>query len=492
MTLQTRREWLQTTVASLAGLALPACGRTRSTDDFDVCIVGSGPAGAILAAELVQHNVRTLLLEGGPIQASRSAPLGNLDGNPISRAASTPYPVDETRFFGKGGTSNLWDARCPRLQPFDFSAKNPYVPADAPWPITYDDIEPYYQKAERELSIGGAESTRYSPPRRAGFPFPPVDASPPTCLLELMRRYGWSAEVVPQSRAPRVAETHLPRISSSPFGKLVPNAKVVSIATDPGGRVAGLTARMPDGAAQAFRARLYVLACGGTETPRLLLLSRTSEFPMGIGNESEQVGRHFMEHLALEVGTINVPSTSACTSQEYEGAICWQVYDEFKSLGLGGVILEFGLAPSDSKLNIRAVLEMKPSATNRVVLSEKDSDALGAPLAEVIVTVSDDERRTWQHARSVGARIANNMGTRRIEQGNGQFGWAHHHIGTCRMGRDPRTSVVDKDLRVHGTSNLYIAGSAAFVTAGVGSPTLLLTALSLRLADHLVARVRVA
>jgi choline dehydrogenase-like flavoprotein len=107
----------------------------------------------------------------------------------------------------------------------------------------------------------------------------------------------------------------------------------------------------------------------------------------------------------------------------------------------------------------------------------------------VTVQISDRERQTWAHAQAVGRRIADAVGARQVTSANGMFQWCHHHMGTCRMGRDAQNSVVDRDLRVHDLDNLYVSGSATFVTGSVGSPTLLLTALTLRLADHLAARL---
>ncbi len=132
---------------------------------------------------------------------------------------------------------------------------------------------------------------------------------------------------------------------------------------------------------------------------------------------------------------------------------------------------------------------MKPSATNRVVLSEKYKDCFGLPAADVVIAMSNYERKTWHHIKKIGRRVFTELRVESFELGSGEGVWIEHHMGTCRMGDDPETSVVDRNLKVHGTENLYVTGSAPFVTAGVNGPTLLLTALSLRLSDHLVEKV---
>ena len=163
--------------------------------------------------------------------------------------------------------------------------------------------------------------------------------------------------------------------------------------------------------------------------------------------------------------------------------ISWQFYRDFKERGLGGVILEFE-AQESSVLRLSAVLEMKPQSSNRVWLDEGRKDGRGLPSAAVAVVISENERRTLARLREVATELISKLG-RPDPAAPSHLAWRHHHVGTCRMGDDPRTSVVDRTLRVHGVPNLYVAGSAPFVTAGAGGPTLLIAALSLRLADHL-------
>jgi choline dehydrogenase-like flavoprotein len=485
---QTRRQWLQAVAGSLAGLALPACSRWAGSSDLaDVCIVGSGPAGAILACDLANRGVRTLLLEGGPNPATRRRNLPDAAVDLASLTGPVAYPVDSTRFLGDGGTSNLWGGECPRFQPVDFDAANTYAPSENPWPITYEEIEPYYQRAEAELSIAGGAQNRYSPPRASDFSLHLPAEQNAACLQDVLGTGGWSFEPTPTSRTPRVAQSHLPRLAGLPSATFQRGVRVTGIVPGPDGRVSHLEARGAENQPRQIRARFYVLACGGIETPRLLLQSRDSEFPQGIGNAYDQVGRHFMEHLAVELGTFRLPSGSKCAQDQ--AGISWQFSREFKMLRLGNAVFEFALSPTAALLHVSAVIEMRPSASNRVSISPTDTDAHGDPAADVTLVISDDERRTWEHARTVARRVAASLDAPSVEPASDQFRWCHHHMGTCRMGRDPDTSVVDPALKVHDTDNLYVSGSASFVTCGAGSPTLLLTALGLRLADHLVARV---
>ena len=135
-------------------------------------------------------------------------------------------------------------------------------------------------------------------------------------------------------------------------------------------------------------------------------------------------------------------------------------------------------------LEIGIGTEMKPCLENRVTLDTKAKDYFGNPGINLFVSETDEDVRTVARGKKIVRKIYADLGIEEIEELPRNF-WAHHHMGTCRMGANPRTSVVDPNLRVHGTKNLFVAGSSVFVTSGTANPTLTLTALSLRLSDHL-------
>ena len=486
---------------------------------YDVCVIGSGFAGAALGESLVRHGIKTVILESGPDSQGKSVDHRFQNLSTFRSTGPIDYPVNSSRFRGIGGTSWLWGGICTRLHPKDLE-QNHYTPAGAAWPISYDTLRPYYRKAEAVLRVRGGPASKYDPPRRGEYPLSPDRQVSP--LQSMLQKAGISVTDMPYSTSensevsllsdrygPRVRMTErlLPSFQNSAYGILFSNITVNRLLAGRSGTISGAEVRDLDRNVKILHARVYVVACGGLESPRLLLLSRSSEFPSGIGNNHDLVGRFFMEHRpASLVGRVNLGWNNfnffALKGMSY------QFYQKFKDLGLGGMRLAFHLEGAvDSKeilswhidkplnrilkrrLDITVGTEMKPSSENRVTLDRRAKDYFGSPVGNLFLKESEDDVRTVERGKQIARGIFVKLGVGRVEELPRNF-WGHHHMGTCRMGDNPRTSVVDQNLQVHGTRNLFVAGSSVFVTSGTVHPTLSLTALSLRLADFLHARLR--
>ncbi len=457
------------------------------SDQFDVCIIGSGPAGSVLAMSFVHSGFKTLILESG-LDLQHSDPrVQKLD---VYRSSGPVlYPVVATRLRALGGASNLWTGRCSRLHPLDFE-KNAYIPDKADWPITYDELEPYYDRAEKTLRVRGGHLSDYHPPRKNALPLPPDTDI--TALKSLMQKADITVDYSPTStgrygKGPiKTARDLLPDISTYPSAKIVSGVTVTDIIPDSDGRIVNVAVKTLDGESRQIRARVYVIACGALESTRLLLLSRSQKFPEGIGNRYNLVGSCFTEHPNL-IFSGKIRYTKPPT--HFQLGRSHQFYDQFKKQGMGSVILAFYWEPKTPEvLRIAATLEMRPVDRNRITLTSDLKDYFGNPGAEVFLSFSDDDIRTMNHVRSLVKEIYSRLGSNEFREE--PMTWSHHHIGTCRMGSNPKSSVVDRDLRIHDSPNLYVASSAVFVTGGAAHPTLSITALSHRLADHLVERLR--
>ena len=477
---------------------------------YDVCVIGSGPAGSLLSARLAERGLRTLLLESGDSLASwlLNGRLQRLAEYEVSGDAH--YPLARTVSRLVGGNSNFWTGRCERFHPTDFEPHS-YTPSANPWPIRYSDLAPFYQEAERRLRVRAGELSPFAPPRDSEFPLPAsTDIAP---LKRLMATAGVTLDDSPTAtprralRFFRAQREILPAFIRSPLGMLVRNATVTRLRHDSAGRVTGAEVRAPDGSVHLARARTFVVCCGGLQSPRLLLLSRSERFPNGIGNTHDRVGRGFNEHPSINVyGRLR--HTRSTLSIAHRIGRTHQFYDTYRTEGLGAIhaVVIQSLAFPNHLLRFRfrdvprhairvasrltrptiymsPTLEMRPVDSNRVMLSTRRVDPHGDPLAHLHLAFSAEDRRLIERARDLTWSTLRQVGAEELEEI--ELTWSRHHLGSCRMGTNPRESVVDADLRVHDSPNLYVCGSEVFVTGAAVQPVLTISALALRLADHL-------
>lgn len=467
---------------------------------YDVCVVGSGPAGTFLANELADRGVRTVILEAGvpPSEMAKNPRYGDLNG--LCKSGSTDYPTTATHLMAPGGTSALWNGRCPRLSVTDFEP-NAYTPPGSPWPIRYADLEPYYGHAEKSLCVEGDPQGANHCPRSAALKAPrdalPADAP----IRQLIEQLGMrSSELIlpPSSVSPnapgpiRVARDVLAGVAKKHAVTLVLGATAHRFIEDASGRVTAVRARDVDGSERLIRARAFVIAGGGIETARRLLLSRSERWPDGLGNRHGRVGLSFTEHSVLHFsGLLNLPRRS--DEAAYRRARTFEFYDAFRKQGLGSLMLHMGIRPeSDDAASPRHLLELigemelESLDTNRIALSAdpKAVDAFGDPFPELTFSFGARDLALHEKVRQLVAGIYARAGASRVAEAPVK-GWGPHHMGTVRMGANPRTSVVDANLRVHDLKNLFAVTSGVYVTGGGVNPTLTIVALSHRLADHL-------
>lgn len=481
-----------------------------AAEPYDVCIVGSGPAGTVLGTQLAQRGVRTVILESGNSMADwlmdpRLKALAEYEFT-----GDTEYPLTRTTARIVGGNTNFWTGRCERFHPSDFKP-HAYTPPENPWPIQYDDLEPYYCRAERTLRVRGGNLSPYTPPRSEKLPVRPrPDISK---LKQLMTRADVVLDDSPTAtptkgiRFFRMHKEVLPAFLASPHGTLVSGVTVTRLMHDDDGQIVGAEAKTLEGVTKTVRARKYVVACGGIQTPRLLMLSRSKRFPQGIGNRYDRVGRGFNEHPGPNIYS-KIRHNRCTLDLRHKIGRTHQFYDHFREEGLGAVLpviiqswffpnhlLRY--KPSDMPrhlgkiiwravrptLYISAIVEMKPVDANRVVLSQTKKDPFGNPLAHLVFNYTPEDHRLLDRLRQLMHTWFDKLDATDREEI--EVTWSRHHIGTCRMGEDPETSVVDPNLRVHDCPNLYLCGAEVFVTGTSMPPVLTITALAHRLADHL-------
>jgi len=375
------------------------------------------------------------------------------------------------------------------MLPTDFSG-NPVSPPGG-WPLSYAELQPFYRAAEQSLHVRGDKLTGSQAPRLDDLEGKaPVDISQ---LRAFLTPLGLAVDYPPVSSAKgegtggdpvRFARDVLPGLSQKANVRMVSNATASRILADRTGRVTGIQVRSATGdVSKLITAKRYVIACGAVESTRLLLLSQNEAFPTGIGNHSDQLGRNFMEHPFISY-VADVPGLNPF--DHWQVGRTYQFCQPLWEQGLGGAVLAFyGEQGKPGQLKIALGIEMAPHADNRIRLAPERVDPLGNPGADLHLGFSDSDQRLLVAGEAIVhdifARLKSGGITRLAD-----VHWSHHHMGSTRMSRLPRDGVVDPDLRVHGTDNLYVLSSSVFVTAGVANPTLTITAFAHRLCEHLL------
>lgn len=523
----------------------------------DTVIVGSGVAATSVAQRLLDRDPKRsiLLVEAGPKIKTKDFALWenylitnrlpyegcrDLDypqkdqpGENIS-AGGTEVPLYGARLIAYGGSTLHWGGWSFRLKPEDFSLfSNTGQGAD--WPITYADLESYYCEAEHYLGVSGDSADSVVPRSRdypyAQFPFTLQDRPLADALDKLQLPYSHvpiAREGIGAIHSRRAPCHSTGTCKYCPFGARYaatnalndmlawedyPNLQVISgavvekVTLAGPRRAAGVQYRdvATDGVFDVT-AELVVIAAGTVESAKLLQRSTAAEWPNGIGNRTDHVGRHFVTHPYF-VFSAQLDSNPLALQPEMNfPTLCSRYYDSPAEQKAGKYIL---VNPPDtvnpllvrnmqqgktraqiddivkgpSKIQVHGMIEVFGKPTN-LVKNSIDLNRFG--LYQTIVDYTKDpafDARMDEIDTSVDAIFAT-MGA--TPTGKPSVSWRADHAGsTCRMSADEASGVVDADLRVHGMDNLYVCSNAVFPSIGAINPTLTLTALSLRLGDHL-------
>jgi choline dehydrogenase-like flavoprotein len=510
--------------------------------DVDLCIIGAGPAGLSLACEFADSTVRIAVLESGGLDREP-------DIDRLGAGDSVGYPyhaLELARVRGIGGSSLHWaehesgpdDEGWPArpLDPLDFEPR-PSWPLSG-WPFRYQDLEPYYRRAQVVARLG---------------PFA-YDAA--TWERESARRLplGDGVETIVLQRGPLDFGHHVGTLAAASNISLVHHATVTRLVTAAGGsRIVEAIARPRSDSTVSVRARLFILATGGIENARILLLSNEARSG-GLGNGNGLVGRYFMERLSARGGVLMPTdrdllnqaalytnhlvdgtrvhgalklSADTIRQEQLTNAMLWlrAVPKSFTSEGVRSaltltrgfrrrpridgvpghvrnVIADLDQVATTIWGHVRSAqrrpevfqvafqAEATPQADSRVTLSPS-RDRYGLPQARLDWRIAEDDFRSIRRTIDLIDARLQETGVGRIirkfgdERPPAMIVGNFHHLGTTRMATDARCGVVDEHCRVHEAENLYIAGSSVFPSAGFANPTLTIVALAIRLADHL-------
>ena len=545
----------------------------RLDEAVDFVIVGAGSAGGILAKELSTNGFKVVVLEQGPFREAKDFThdefsvfmMNELSGGAAHRSNQT-FREDDTQvaevktgagpapaFYapGVGGSSVHFTANFWRLREIDFNERSVLGPISgtnfADWPITYDEIEPYYTKVDWEIGVSGAPGP-FDSPRSKPFPLPPLPVKSSGVLLEKgAKALGLHAQAAPLAILSKPHNGRAACINcgycmgygceagakSSTLAAMIPLAQasgnceiradcaVYHLETGTNGKISEVRYIDAAGNQRAQKARAVVLSANGAETPRLLLNSANAAHPDGLANSSGFVGRNLMYN-----SHANLDCTFEHALNDYKGVQCTRiVHDYYETDPARGY---YGGGGFDARPFLHAtpimyaLLGQKPGTkqwgaefkdrlahnfnhqmtiacgatslaqdSNNITIDPTHKDEWDRPSLRVTYKDHDDDLANVKFLQSVAQEVADAAGA--LEQ------WSHpvepqrggpHLLGTCRMGNDPQSSVVDRYHRSHDISNLFICDGSSMVTSGRGQPTMTIMALAFRAAEHMAAAAK--
>lgn len=545
-------------------------------NEYDAIVIGSGAAGGIVACVLAEAGKHVLLLERGPqlsfaevgrdhLRNQRLAIYGHnagpeLIGNPRvfvdpfgqSRIVK-PHELDyHNNAACVGGGTRVYGAQAWRFHPDDFRMASKYgVPKGsslADWPFPYETLEPFYERAEWELGAAGdGNSIQHQIPRSRNYPLPPVPPGPQTVALQnAARQLGWVTSPVPllintepyAGRASCIGckycvgfacptdaktgsqNTVIPRALATGNCELKSSTIVESIETDARGNVTGVSYLVDSSGVtrrENARAKIVIVSAGAIESARLLLNSRSSFHPAGLGNEYDQVGRNLQGHLyprAYGLASDKVfngigPGVTIATTQFN--------HDNPEIIGGGMLADDFIKPPIDfwydslppdlprwgienkrfmrenytRVLHVRGPVQDIPNPEGRVTVDDTVRDKWGIPVARLSGTTHPATVAAAEFMRERGEQWLRASGCEKVwsTQPGLILSGRQHQAGTCRMGSDPASSVTNEWGRVHGHDNLFVVDGSLHVTNGGFNPVLTIMALAFRSADYLAQSV---
>jgi choline dehydrogenase-like flavoprotein len=453
-----------------------------------------------------------------------------------TNGGSSSFRYDHVK--GVGGATLHYVAINPRLHQSDFQTRSrDGVGQD--WPFAYEDLEPYYTRVEWELGVSGPdgeEANPFDPPRSRRFPTPPHPFNLAGQALKrgaekLGLHYVREPLAIPtldwQGRLACVGAgtcrlgckigakssidvTYVPKAEATGRVEIRPECMAREVTLDAQGRAKSVVYFDPQGREQEVAARVIVVAGNAVETPRLLLLSRSPLFPQGLANSSGLVGKYFTEHMGVFVRGLfaerldpwrGVPTGGMMqdfyeTNPKNDFVRGWTIV---ASLGhhwplsvashVGGWGLEHKKRMKESFSHIAGLAsigEQIPDLRNQVELDPVIKDSHGLPVPRITSEPRENESAMIRKISTTLKEILGAAGAREIWEEEFQSGASSHFMGSCRMGTDPKTSVVNPWGRCHDVPNLYIADGSVFPSVGAVNPALTISAVATRTAEGIL------
>src|SRR5262245_14175199 len=513
---------------------------------YDVIIIGSGAGGGTLARTLAPTGKRILILERGD-WLKREA----LNWDPKAVFVENRYISPDTWFdsngkgfqpqvhYYVGGATKMYGAALYRLRREDFGELREHDGISPAWPISYEELEPFYTKAEQMYRVHGLRGVDPTePPASAPYPYPPVSNEPRIeQLFNDLKAAGFHP--FPAPCGVMLDEPHMENSTcircqtcdgfpclvhakadaevigvrpalSYPNVTLLRNAKVTRLQTTPDGRAVKHVVVEHDGETEHFEGSIVVVSCGAVNSAKLLLMSANDKHPNGLANGSDQVGRHYMFHNSMAVLALSLEPNltffqkTIALNDFYFGMNGFEfpmgnIQMVGKSVGemyKGEKPLETALAPigllndiARHAVDFWLSTEDLPDPNNRVTIDKAGKVTLSyTPNNQVA------HRKLYDKLKSILPQLG--MHPHHLIPRNAYLktdipiAGVAHQAGTCRFGRDPKSSVLDVNCKAHELDNLYVVDTSFFVSIGAVNPSLTAMANAIRVGEHLAERLK--
>lgn len=527
-----------------SGSAGGILAKELSTSGFDVVVLEQGP---YRKASDFSHDELSVFfryeLHGGGQEVHAQT-----FRHDESETATMPLDPPARYARGVGGSSVHFTANFWRFRESDFKERSLLGPISgtnfADWPISYAELEPYYTKVDWEIGVSGAPGP-FDAPRSKPFPMPPMPIKSSGVLLERgAKALGLNAQVEPLAI---LSQAHngrpgciscgycmgfgcevgaksstlaamIPLAEASGHCEIRPESVVIKIDTDAAGRANQVIYLDKDGNEQAQRAKAVVLSANGAESARLLLMSQSAQHPDGLANSSGFVGRNLMHNAhGLAQGVFEHQLN------DYKGVQVTRIIHDFYEndekrgfYGGGGIdarplfsaspiwhsmegmppdVPNWGAQWKDEiahnftrQMAVVAGTTSLAMDSNNITLDPVSKDFWGRPAIRETYRDHPDDLAMAGFLADRAVELLDAAGAKKVWRRPDHLSTGGEHLlGTCRMGNDPATSVVDSSHRSHDVPNLFICDGSSLVTSGRGQPTMTIMALAFRAADHIKA-----
>lgn len=497
-------------------------------DNSVVVVIGSGAGGGTLANELAQKGIDVVCLEAGGRLA-----LSDVENDP--RLMNDRMGWNDKRlgvgvFLCKtvGGTTMRWSGITPRIQAHEFNPRTTYGQLDdtslIDWPLTFEELEPYYEKAEFKMGVTGThgippsfETSMFKVLRAGGHKVgykeittertainPVARDGRPGCL-----QIGFCHSGCRIGAKWSTLYTEVPKAETTDHYELRTGAMVLKINLDESGRVTGVVYRDNAGVVHEQKARAVAVAGNVVETTRLMLNSASSTHPDGLGNNSGHLGRNYMRHVTTGVFAVMPGKVGIHRGTRQSGIILDEQYHKPVRGFAGGYIIEtsssdpVGIASGFSGWGESLAAKMEkyeylagtfitgedpPQSSNRISLHPTEKDEHGLPVPVLDYAMHPNSTAMQNHANRTSSEIFESLGGKVVSKIEG-IGYGCHNMGVARMSGRPEDGVTNRWGQVHDVPNLFVSDGSVFSSSAAANPTLTIVALAIRQADHIAERM---